>query len=414
MKNIKLSHVIPPFLFILFWASLWALILIWPSCSNESDKPVDVQVSDSAQEEPVRKLAAKALADQSIITEAKDTLVITSKDTVVSNSQTIVVTTTYPVTTVVTKPFKGTTPPPPPPATGKYLSLPKGVNQVYNNRTNLIIENLSFTNLSGDILKFNNCSNITIRNCYFGKSTGEAVSIYLGNNITVDRCLFANNRTGIYAVQTTGNIKVTNNQFVNADGPMPRGQYVQFNTITGPGNEISNNKGESWLTESYPADLINIFNSQGTAASPITVRNNILRGGGPMASGGGIMAGDIGGRFTLVEGNKLVNPGQYGIGIAGGSDITIRNNQVYADYFSFNNIGFYAWAQAGVSCGGGIVFSGNRSHYVNAARILNNFWAAPNCSCNCPAPSDITLAEMNVPAHLIDFVSPSELLTIRK
>lgn len=100
------------------------------ACNNEPEKP-NVQVSDSAQEQPVRKMAAKVLADQSIITEGKDTLVITSKDTTVSTSQTITVTTTYPVTTVVTKPFKGTTPPPPPPpTTGKYLSLPKGVNQV--------------------------------------------------------------------------------------------------------------------------------------------------------------------------------------------------------------------------------------------------------------------------------------------
>lgn len=308
--------------------------------------------------------------------------------------------------------------PPPTPGVVKYLTLPKGAPQSHIGKSNIVIENLQFTNPSGNIIYLESCANVIIRNCYFGPSSGEAISIYKGASITIEKCLFVRNRTGVYAVQTTGNIKVINCQFVNVKGPMPRGQYVQFNTITGPGNLIENNKGESWWTltqpESYPADLINIFNSQGTPDSWITIRGNILRGGGPMPSGGGIMAGDIGGRYTLVENNKLVNPGQYGYGIAGGDHISIINNQLYADRQSFNNIGYYAWAQAGAACGINIIFDKNRSHYVNRDGILNNWWAAPNCPAKGTPPTDITLAEMNLPAHLIDFVSPSELLTIRK
>ena len=67
--------------------------------------------------------------------------------------------------------------------------------------------------------------------------------------------------TGVYASTSQG-LKVRNNQFVNvrqrkttnADGTITkaRGQFVQFNTCSGVGNEISGNKGENFQGESDP------------------------------------------------------------------------------------------------------------------------------------------------------------------
>src|SRR5687768_1325871 len=217
-----------------------------------------------------------------------------------------------------------------------YLTLPAGSSRIINGQSNLIIENLSFKNPLGDIIQIFNSNNITIRNCYFGASLGEAISIEGSSNITIENCFFSNNRTGVYAVSSSG-IKVNNNQFINVHGPFPRGQYVQFNGVSGVGNSVIGNKGECFKGESYPEDLVNMFNSSGTSGSPITISGNQFRGGGPSLSGGGILGGDYGGNWVRVENNLLVDPGNYGIAAAGGNNITLNANKVYSTWHSYNN-----------------------------------------------------------------------------
>ncbi|HKZ67971.1 MAG TPA: right-handed parallel beta-helix repeat-containing protein [Chitinophagaceae bacterium] len=299
---------------------------------------------------------------------------------------------------------------------GSYLSLPEGEPANYKNISNVIIENLQFTNKSGTNLLFINCKYITIRNCYFGRSGGEAIVLEECSNIRIEKCLFAYNLTGVYAASSS-TIKVINNQFVNVrmrEGGSARGQFVQFNNVTGEGNEISNNKGENFPGESNPEDCISMFKSSGTATSPICINNNIFRGGGPSASGGGIVLGDHGGRFIIAENNTLLNPGQYGIAVAGGSNMTILNNKIYAKQQPFTNNPLFVWAQANVSCSD-IIVKGNRASWVDKKGNINGGWNAGNCkntSFEYPAP--ITEAEMNIPGHLIDFVTPDELLKIRR
>ena len=295
-----------------------------------------------------------------------------------------------------------------------YLSLPEGTPATYKNISNLVIENLQFTNKSGANLVFINCKDITIRNCYFGRSGAEAIVLEKCSGIRVEKCLFAYNLTGVYAA-TSSTIKVINNQFINVrqrSGPA-RGQFVQFNNVTGAGNEISNNKGENFPGESNPEDLISMFKSSGTATSPIRIKNNMFRGGGPSASGGGIVLGDHGGRFIIAENNTLLNPGQYGMAVAGGSDMAILNNKIYAKQQPFTNNPLFVWAQAGVSCSD-IIVKGNRASWIDKKGNINGGWDAGNCkSTSFEYPAPITETEMNMPAHLIDFITPDELLKIR-
>lgn len=299
-----------------------------------------------------------------------------------------------------------------------YLSLPKGTPTTYTNLSGLTIEGLRYTNKSGSILVFKDCKNITIRNCYFGSSSGEAISIENGESITIENNLFANNKGGIYALKTNGSLVIKNNQFINTKGPVPRGQYIQLDACTGSGNIIENNKGESWPGESDPEDLISLFKSSGTEESPILVRNNIFRGGGPSSSGGGIMTGDTDGGYVTVENNILVDPGQYGIAAAGGKKIIIRNNKVFARSQHFTNVGIYVWAQADVPCSD-IEVSNNQVNYTKGNIQIpakNNFWDGENCGTITGLETNkftLTLEDLNMPAHLIDFVTPAELLKIR-
>jgi hypothetical protein len=105
---------------------------------------------------------------------------------------------------------------------------------------------------------------------------------------------------------------------------------------------------------------------------------NWIRGGGPSPSGGGIMTGDGGGSYILVEDNILVNPGQYGLAIASGTHIMILNNLVYGKRLPFANVGLYVWNQYDSECADNIV-QGNMINYTNRDGVSNPCWNAGNC-----------------------------------
>jgi hypothetical protein len=223
---------------------------------------------------------------------------------------------------------------------------------------------------------------ITLSNCYdvhitrnkLGNST--AVGIYIINcrNITIDYNYLSNVSTGVYVENSNGGgIAVNHNEFKNMQGPMPRGQFVQFNTVSGPRNSISYNRGENIFGRSNPEDGINLYKSHGTSSSPIEIVGNWIRGGGPSKSGGGIMLGDNGGSFQVASKNILVNPGQYGMAIAGGNHIAIIKNTVYGKSQYFTNVGVYIWGQNGQHCTN-VVISQNKVHFLNAQDVENDSW----------------------------------------
>lgn len=315
----------------------------------------------------------------------------------------------------------------PAPVGSKYLTLPLSPSKIISGQSNVIIENLRFENATGAMINISNSSNITIRNCFFNKGAAEAISVYIGTNIRVENCLFYGVTTAFYA-STSQNLKVINNQAVNMrqrSGPA-RGQFVQFNNVRSAGNEISGNKIENFYEDynssnpylpgvSNPEDAISMFGgTSGTAASPILIRNNIIRGGGPSQSGGGIVAGDHSGSYITIDGNTLLNPGQYGIAIAGGSNNIITNNKIFSKQTPWSNNPLFIWMQAGSTVCANNTIKSNRATWTDKAGNLNGGWNAGNCTNTIwEKPTPITEAELNVPAHLIDFVSPEELLKIR-
>jgi hypothetical protein len=276
--------------------------------------------------------------------------------------------------------------------------------------------NVSGTTISGQkitggskpCITLTNCHDIHITQCYLQNST--TVGIYLVNcyNITIDYNFITNVSSGVYAEgsgSTAGGIVVNYNQFRNMVGPSPRGQFVQFNTVSGPGSSISYNKGENIMGSSNPEDAINLFMSKGTAASPIQVVGNWIRGGGPSTSGGGIMTGDNGGSYEYVANNILVNPGQYGLSIAGGDHISLVNNQVYATKQSFTNVGLYVWGQSGYAVSSATV-SGNSINFTNSAGQVNGSWLAPG------ETSPTGWSSNNWSANLTSSIIPTTMLDL--
>ena len=247
---------------------------------------------------------------------------------------------------------------------------------VLDGKSNQTISMLSINNPSGHCIKLANCSNIIIQNCKLGPAKNEGVYLYNCKNITITNCSMDSIDSGVVADACTG-IVVTYNDVRNVQGPMPRGQMVQFGHVYGAGNSISYNVGENILGQSFPEDEISLYMSNGTAADPIKVIGNWIRGGGPSGSGGGIMTGDQGGSYVLVQDNILVNPGQYGITISSGNNITIKNNKIYSMKQSISNIGLSAFKQYPINSFSNTIMN-NEVNFTNKDGVLNNMWNAGN------------------------------------
>lgn len=305
----------------------------------------------------------------------------------------------------------------PPPIPGKvdYLNLPVSAALDLSGRSNVVVENKRFVNTDIAIKMYSGANNITIRNCFFNGSAKELVELENANNITIENCLFAKGYSGVYSVGSR-NIKIINCQFINmrikyVNGSFSgKGQFVQMNSCSDI--EISGCKGENFAGESDAEDMISFYRS-----SNGVIRNNMFRGCGTAEtsnSGGGIIMGDNGGDNVLAENNTLLTPGNYGMAVAGGTNMRILNNKIYSDRNPVSNNPLYVWNQSGVAMAN-ITVKGNRVNWTDKNGSKNNGWNAGNgTNIVFDAPTTISLAEMNVPAHLIDFVTPAELLTIRK
>lgn len=343
------------------------------------------------------------------------------------------------IDTVVEPPID---PPPPPPPSPKpvdtvrvtYLTLPQGQIGTIANTNGLVIKHKRFTNSNpnvngGKLFNIFDSDDITFDSCYFGASIDNAIDAYNVKRLTVTNSLFANNKTGVYCTNCE-DVKVNNNQFINPIGPFARGQAVQFNTVSTSATgqcEVKNNRIEAFMGESDPEDLININNSNGRAGAPIDVSGNILRGGGPSMSGGGVLIGERGGNYNSSTNNKCYNTGNYLFSISGGSNNVMSNNYGWMDSYrtidDWSNVGFIIWAQneaAALPCNP-ITYTNNNAYVVSARFGANPFFDGGNCTITNTGNtyynngSDTTAfkAAMNFPVNVITALSWWDLLEVR-
>ncbi|TFF38781.1 right-handed parallel beta-helix repeat-containing protein [Mucilaginibacter psychrotolerans] len=262
-------------------------------------------------------------------------------------------------------------------ATTRIVSYRSSKPVKLNGAHDRVISGLDIQGDTLDCLELNNCYNITVKNCRFRFSKKNGIILLSSCNIKVVNCYFEKLASGVYAVECR-QIDVSYNNFRNIQGPFPRGQMVQFDEVIGPGSKINYNNGENVPGQSAPEDAINVFKSAGTPASPIQVIGNRIRGGGPSTIGGGIMLGDNGGAYIVAKNNILVNPGQYGMAIAGGNHISIINNTIYGKQQKFTNVGLYIWKQHTSGCSLNTMAS-NHVNFTKANGKPNAGWNQGNC-----------------------------------
>lgn len=257
--------------------------------------------------------------------------------------------------------------------------------QRHKARAPIVFENLRNITIRGDSINGDdepcisiiNCDNVRITHCYTGNSSKVGIYIYKSSNVKVDSSYFTNVSTGVYAVDSYA-ISVTYCEGKNMKGPYPRGAFVQFNNVNGPRCRVNYNKFENILGQCHAEDNINMYISDGTPKDPIQIIGNQIRGGGPSKTGGGIMLGDNGGSYQVAKDNILVNPGQYGMAISGGHNISIINNKIYSKPQVFTNVGLYIWAQEDAACSMNTI-SGNQVNWINKNGEQNDVWDQGNC-----------------------------------
>lgn len=296
---------------------------------------------------------------------------------------------------------------PVPPIPGKvdYLNLPAFSGTVVDD---MVISNVTIGNPNGVGMNLVGKRNIKFVNCYFKFTKEEAISFENSNGLRTENCLFSGNQSAVYGLNSS-NMTMINCQAVNMRQRPggSRGQLFQANSCDII--LVENCRSEGFDGESSYEDHISFYRSHNA-----TARGNWLRGGGPSDSGSGIMTGDNGGSNQLVENNHLMRTGNAGIGVAGGTNIKILNNQMYSERTEVSNNPLYVWAQSDQG-GNGVIVKGNRAYWEHKNGGVNQGWNSGNIpNTSWEAPTTITFEQMNFPEHLITLVTPAELLIVRK
>lgn len=243
---------------------------------------------------------------------------------------------------------------------------------VVSGESGVVIENLTISNPDGPCVEIIDSSDVVVQNSELGPCGGKAVEVEDSSSVRLNALTIRDTESGVYAVESEG-VAVTNSVFRDAGR-----NFVQFDKVTGSGNQISNNSGRNRLGGSDAEDFVSVYQSSGTSGSPLMVTGNSFSNGGPSTSGSGIMVGDLGGSNIVVKGNSLVNPGQVGIGVPGGSNIKVVGNSVFSGPHPWSNVGIYVWNQSDGGCSG-IEVSGNRVEWYHADGSLNPAWDGGNC-----------------------------------
>lgn len=257
------------------------------------------------------------------------------------------------------------------------VSNPSGPCLVLRDASDRTVENLDLGPCGGEGVRVERSRNVTIRNLTI-RDTGD-VGIYVegSDGVRIEENRIENALSGVRALSSSG-VEVRCNSLRNVRGPIPAGQFVQFDKVTGAGNGIRCNIGENEPGRGVPEDAISLFQSRGEPGAPISVSRNRLVGGGPSPSGGGIMLGDGGGGYLEARDNLLIDPGQYGIAVASGDHMTIAGNVVIARPQAFTNVGISVWNQYREPCHT-VTVSGNSVDWRARTGRPNPWWDAKNC-----------------------------------
>lgn len=259
----------------------------------------------------------------------------------------------------------------------------------------IVIENVTLRGGGGDLITSHYArADVTIRNVrgygvnpnIAGKSVGRFASLQGFVNVVIEDCSL-DGTAGIYLLDYAGDrtarntVKIRRNRATNIDGRHSDGrggyltggesaadlvQFVQLDKVRHvPDVEIAWNEVVNEPGKSRVEDVISIYLSSGTKASPMKIHDNFIRGAYPVDaasesfSGGGIMLGDGIAKdgpagdpaFVDAVDNQVLDTTNYGIAISAGHDCRIERNRIVSagvlpdgrTKIAAQNVGAYVW-----------------------------------------------------------------------
>jgi hypothetical protein len=259
---------------------------------------------------------------------------------------------------------------------------------------NVSLMNLTFENIAPDYCKTSVC----------GQNEG-AIMFTNSENIQVRFSNFTNVASGIRFVDSSGPLSVTSNEALN-----PGRNFFQCNRCTGPLIKINGNSMEhtAQFGDTILEDWINIYQSDGADYSWIKINNNRARGHSSSSSGSFIILGDGGGQYQEATGNIGVNPGQVGIGAAGGKFIKVKENLMFSEKWGESNVAYYSANYSELpnnNCDHHIFlgpnnYTPNKSNWKNKNGTLNNAFSDENCGISKTAIKDSVVYDSIIDASI--------------
>lgn len=242
---------------------------------------------------------------------------------------------------------------------------------------------------NADLIFAQEGANVTVKNCkgygYFsniaGQPKGHFFKSWQAKHVNIHNN-YLEGTAGIKVIGYTGNrstdqVMIRFNIAKNIDGKVALGsngqpsyervtdaakfaQFVQLNGVQNvPNVKISWNQviNEPW--QSHTEDVISIYNSSGTSTSPIRIAANYIKGSyaarpeNQEFTGGGIMCGDgeagnpaNASAYIDCDWNQVVNASNYGMAIAQGHDIIMRNNRIVSSGLIGDTRIYQSWVGA--------------------------------------------------------------------
>lgn len=275
-------------------------------------------------------------------------------------------------------------------------------NLTLRNTTGYGLNPLTGGAFPGRFLSVYRAVNLVVENNTLRGTSGMYVNLFVGDSAAGQTLKFLRNR-----------VSNVDGRFVTQLGKLTGKRYyvqaIQLNAVNRvPGieiawNEIVNAPGQSAVEEN-----ISMYESGGTAASPVQIHNNYIDGAYAVRplndreySGGGIMLGDglqtdmnVVGGYVDVYDNQILRTSNQGIAVAGGHNQRVYGNRIISsgrlpsgEINPHANVGIYVWNSQDRSPQGSATFFNNsvQNNLIGWTRFdsrgqvyYNNLWT-PSC-----------------------------------
>ncbi len=283
---------------------------------------------------------------------------------------------------------------------------------VIQNQSDKVYSGLNISTAAGggqDCIQITNSTNITIEDSQIGPCGGNGVNVSGGSNIqiydnyihpethvnaccdnndgvlaqdtsqvTIQGNVIAYGESNIEAPQNVTGLMVIGNFLLNPlGGGNSRGQNVQAwnstNVLVLNNFTLSSRDRTKYLHAEDQEDSINFGFGSGFAV----IFNYITGGHSP--SGCGLIA-DQAANSVLFVGNRLLDTGQCGVGIASGTDQLVDHNMILnrTPVNGGGNTALYVWRQSPEHCGP-VTVSNNIATEIRKDGTQSGFWYGGGC-----------------------------------